>query len=516
MRRGGSRFGIATGGMVLFASLELTLRSLSDVVPLVDLAGTILSLAVPLVSDQSTLAWTVGWFFLATLAYNTYRRVDIIRGVSVSLRKYECFAAALVATAVGITVKQQIFTGAFGHGSIPSPFAENAVFLLLGAVGLRYALIRDRFGDDLLLAIVIGPAMAIAATLYPLPEVAVVVWVIGAIGVNTVPFGPQLEKVLNDPIERLMIGIAAAKSGTSGLVTSLYIFAGLIFSLAAIIDSSGTTRGNILTLVQSAVAGRQTGEFATTSLSADLFLFFSVFFPAIYGVWYWLRVVERLPFDLGFVTPSSAGNWIEEGDDGPQIDHLEYRAIPPGYGLPIALLYAPLIVHVNVFESGTEGIPLGYLAATVCAALVAIATVIATRRSSPAAQAVDVTRLAPKALALQAAVIVIASEGPVPQAVHSLLTLSSLGGIEGSVLSAVAVTAIVAGGVYVPSYIPTLLETNPTLGVSISAIVVGILIGLLGGGLQFFEAIGGLIMIAGILGSVFGLWEQIENFVASD
>ncbi len=502
--------------MALFASLELALRSLSDVVPLVDLMGTVLSLAVPLASDQPTLTWMVGWFFLATLTYKTYRRVDELRGASVSLRKYECFAAALVATAVGVTVKQQIFTGTFDHGSIPSPFAENAAFLLLGAVGLRYALMRDRFVDDVLLAVVLGPAMAITATLYPLPEVAVVVWVIGAIGVNTVPFGPQLEKILNDPIERLMIGIAAAKSGATGLVTSLYVFSGLIFSLAAIIDSGGTTRGNILTLVQSAAAGGQSGAFVTTALSTELFLFFVMFLPAIYGVWYWLRIVERLPFDLGFVTPSSEGTWLEAGNDGPQIDHLEYRAIPPGYGLPIALLYAPLIVYVNVFGSVSDGVPLGYLAATACLALIAIGTVIATRRSDPQSQDVDVTRLAPKALALQAAVIAIAAEGPVPQAVHSLLTLSSLGGLEGSVLSAIATTVIFAGGVYVPSYIPSLLETNPTLGVSISAVVVGFLIGLFGGGIQFIEAIGGLVMIAGLLGSAFGLWEEIEDFVATD
>ena len=482
---------VTTAAIVLLSVLELLVRSVSEILPVAaDIVGTALLVLLPLVGERPTLAWLLGWLFLGTVSYKTCYLMDNIRisGDPVRLQRLLSLGAAGLAVALGILVKGQVLGSAFEQGSLPAPVAENVYVLFLGAslvyvvcativtiaesaagehvtMGTPIALLVRELPRTLLL----GPPLAAAAMLYPLPETAVLVWALAAIGVNTVPFGPQLRAILNDPIERFVVGAAVARSGMFGYITFFYVLAGLLFSVGIIIGSDGTTWSLLAGIVGA----------AATDPAASFFTGVSVFGPPIYGFWYWLRIVERIPYEYE-VFESSGGASLRPESVG-------YHAIPPAFGLPIPILLAPIGVYITVVDNDpfVEGVPLGYVVATGLALLVACSVALWTRWIDPADQSLDTAIIAPLTVALHAASLQVMGSTPFTRVVHGLLTAEPIGSVGWGVVWMVGEALLLAAFVLLPALIPFLFGRDSLflvfVGIYIGGMVVALLVYLLGG-----------------------------------
>lgn len=482
---------VTTAGIVLLSGLELLLRSAAELLPVVgDFVGPILVILLPLVGERPTVTWLLGWLFLGTVAYKTCYLMDSIRvdGEPIRLQGVVSLGAAALAIALGIIVKSQVLGTAFGQGSVPGPVAQNAYKLFLGAV-LVYvicasiaALAASAAGEHVTMGtpigllvyelprtLFLGPPLAAAAMLYPLPETAVLSWALVAVGVNTVPFGPQLRAILNDPIERFVVGAAVARTRLTGYITFFYVLAGLLFSVAIIIGSDGTT-WSLLTQITGAAA---------TKPAASFFAGVSVFGPPVYGFWYWLRIVERLPYEYEVFASSGASSRRPES--------VDYHALPPAFGLPIPLLLVPIGVYITVVGNDpfAEGVPAGYVVATGLALLVTVAVVLWTRRIDPASQSLETAVVAPLAVAFHAASLQVMGSTPFTQVVHGLLTSAPIGTVGFGLVGVVGEALLLGVVVLLPAMIPFLLGRESLVlvfaGIYVAGLVVALLLYLLGG-----------------------------------
>ncbi len=464
--------------------------------------------------------------FLGSLAYQIFYRVDVLQDEAHVSRRSAYFAGAALATLIGAGLTWRVFGLVVSYGSIPPVIADGIIQATL-LLALILILMSDNPVTDGQLAVVLGAAMMIAAMLYPLPEVAVIVWFITGIGVNRIPLGPQLKQVLNDPVERLMIGVAATTVNIRGFVSALYIIAGLILSVAVFLDSPGTIEQNIRTLVVSFTTGSGSGDFAVSTVEEVAFLSLTAFAPAVYGVWYWLRVTERLPFALGLAadpTEDDSGSgrfgvreWgpDDSGGDHTEVEGVAYRPIPPGFGIPIVLLFAPLLVYVDSTSEISSGtIPRGYLIAAGSAAILAIGTIGITiiRARTMSEYDSDAPTVAAWALALQLAFVALLGPTEVTSVINNFLTGQRLGVDLTAVGSALAGAIILGALVVLPSKIPKIADANPVLGMSLLAVVFGVVVAVIGAGNTLVGGIAGIAVIAGIAGVVIGSIVEISDF----
>ncbi|WP_277553784.1 hypothetical protein [Halobaculum limi] len=376
--------GSGVGVVAALGGIEVVLRSLSTPAGAVaDVVASTLSIVVPVVVDATVLEWGIGWLFLATLAYQTFYRVDALLVQYSDSRRLAYLSGSVLAALVGIGLTWAILGRVFSYASTPAVVVDSLVWAVAAAVVALYAA-STTFTHDLKLAVVVGTAMVVAALLYPLPEVAVVVWFLTGLGVNQIPTGPQIKQLLNDPIERLMLGVAGSMTGTS--IHLLYVVFGILLSTSGFFYVPGSIpealRGLSIGLLTTA------GDYAAMEPSAVGFVVCVAVVPTLYGVWYWLRVAERLPFSLGLVEKPATGGGgasqqfhvrklkLKGGINDVEI--TSYRPIPPGYGLPVSLLVGLVVVFQRQVGALTANVvPLGYVLAALALTLLAALTILA-------------------------------------------------------------------------------------------------------------------------------------------
>lgn len=447
------------------AVVEVTIRSIGDIIPtVIDFLTTLLVLLFPLVNDRTMVAWVIGWMFLATLAYRANLSMYAVKDLNgVPDKDLHLRAVAVAALSVGLAVvtKYRIIEVWFEHGSsTPSVVAQN-IWLIMGFCFLIYSLfnmpllLKEDMGflwlvvtDSPRMLIFSAPALAFAATLYPLPEVAVVVWIIAAVGINTVPFGPQIHSLLNDPVERFTYGVTAAQSEFRGYITFLYIYAGILLSLVVVIGFEGSTQLLIMEILRD-----------YSHITTSIFFLIGTFGPAIYGFWYWLRLVERLPFEFDVLSSPSASQMnIHKTNSSDGVGAIEFRSLPPAFGVQTLLLIGPLGVYAAFTGSGTsipsESLPppLGYILAAVLVAIIAIMTVVWTRRRDPVDQ-LSVEVVAPLSFTLHLWVYMLIGTEPIPTIFHGLLTTDPIPHIGFGLIFTVIESTLVAGIFLIPAVI---------------------------------------------------------------
>ncbi len=500
--------------MALLALLEVFLRSLSELLPvMVDFVTSALILLLPLVNERPVLLWLLGWLFLGSLAYRTCFTMDTLRighNTEIAFRRLLDVGAALLAVAFAIVVKRQIFTVAFGRSATTS--VVTSVFDLFGIACLVYLalavlvvlteLSKDGSNASLLAPIALllyelprtlflGPALAIAAALYPLPETAVLVWGLAAIGVNTVPYGPRLHAILNDPIERFAIGAAAARWKMEGYIAIFYVLCGVLISLAAVFGTAGSTQ-QIL---------RQLVENANNSPVGVAFLLITIFGTAVYGFWYWLRLVERLPFALGTLSVEETAQTASGTPGTGALGAVEYRPLPPDFGISIPLLLAPLILFTTHVGSQPleQTVPVGYLLATTIGLTTAIVSVWWTRRRTIESEGLPIPIVAAVAVALHLAILEVLVAGPISKIIHGLLTTAPIGPIGLDVFVELGTGIAIFAVTLAPATIPLWLERGTVLsfilGICIGGFVVAGSIILLGGASEAAESVAGVVFL---------------------
>ncbi|WP_336134527.1 hypothetical protein [Natronomonas amylolytica] len=521
MRSGRLHSRIVSVGLFVVAGIELLLRSFADVAPLaVDFLTAGVTLLLPFVSDRALLSWGLGWLFLGLLSYQVCYRMDTIRtdgDVGVPFQRVLSAGGAGLAVGAGITLKHQVFAVAFGHGSVPAPVAENISLLLVGS-GLFYlvctvpSMVRHPIEPVSLTAalrslayegtrtLFLGPVLAIAATLYPLPEVAVIGWLVAVVGINAVPFGPTIQALVNDPIERLVLGAAAARSHAEGYITFFYILGGLVFSLVGVIGSTGTTRSLLVGL-----AGA-----AGSDPKSVLFVGICVLGPAVYGFWYWLRLLERLPFEFGILTPATDSSFAPGKTSATTIGSVEYRALPAWFGLPLPLLLVPMMVYLEATdgEPFRQPVPSGYVLFACLTAAVALLSVYLTRRREPQ-EWLSVRHLAPAAFFVHMVVVVVSGDEPVLTLLHGLLANGRFVPVDPlGIATTIGEVLLVVGLFLLPATIPPLLRSDSgvlrLVGLYMATILAALLLYIVGGRSDGAAEIGALL----ILGAPF-VWAGI-------
>lgn len=376
--------GSDVGAVAALGGAEVLLRSLSTPSgPVADIVASALSIAVPVVVDATVLEWGVGWLFLTTLAYQTFYRVDALMIQYSDSRRLAYLSGSVLAALVGIGLTWAVLGRVFSYASTPPVVVDNLALAVAVTVVALFAA-STAFTHDVKLAAIVGTAMVVAALLYPLPEVAVVVWFLTGIGVNHVPTGPQIKQLLNDPIERLMLGVAGSMTGTP--IHLFYIMFGILLSTSGFFYLPGSIPEALRSLFASLVTASD--GYATMGLPAIGFVVCVVVIPTLYGVWYWLRVAERLPFSLGLIEAPADDARLESRKFHVRklklkggindVEITAYRPIPPGYGLPASLLVGLVVIfRGQVGSPTTNAVPLGYLVAAVALAVVAALTILA-------------------------------------------------------------------------------------------------------------------------------------------
>lgn len=513
----------------LFALLEVFLRSLSETLPTIgDFVTSVLILLLPVVSEREILLWLLSWLFLGSLAEKTCFTMDSVRigqDTDIAFRRLLSMGAAVLAVAFAIVVKHQVFTASFGRTATDP--AVTSVFRLFGGACLVYLamaylvvlvdFITDGGSTSLLAPIALlmyelprtlflGPALAVAAALYPLPETAVLVWGLAVVGLNTVPYGPQLHAILNDPIERFAIGAAAARTALEGYISIFYVLCGVLISLSAIFGTWATTHELLWLLITNAKA-------APVEVA---FMIVTVFGTAVYGFWYWLRVVERLPFRLDVISPGKTTQPVTGTASTGAFSAVEYRPIPPDFGVSIPLLLAPLILFTNRLGSDPfeQGVPIGYLLATMIGVTTAIVSVWWTRRRTVESETSSDSTVASLSVALHLAILELLVNGPISRIIHGLLTTAPVGPIGLSLLVDLAEGLFIFVFALLPASIPLLLVQGTLFATILASFIGGFIVAggiiLLGGTSEAAWSVATAVFWLSPVLALGGLWLQEE------
>lgn len=381
--------------LALFALLDLGGRMAASVLDIFA-APALVSLFASDVFVPAIVGWAAGWAMFGTLIYGVTPTVFPSTVAWVTRQPLFKGVTATTSVSIGIIVEGITFKGWFSGSPVstidhrwlvvvgigatiayvlvlwylyPAPLlSEHGPLVTLLDGFARFSDVRNsveesglsRIEKPLLVVAAVGPCLLICAFLgviafgiaifYPLPEIVVLIYVgVSVVGDEGVPLPADTWTIQID--RRLTIGVSTATWGLKGIVSLVFVILGILMSAFPFIVF--VVVGGVLAVNPSVVAGIRPG----------LWVFLSLYLVSVamlggYGLWYWLRVIDRLPYFLD--------RWAERQPIDVQTDWTwEERpplvARPPGVFVPWALLFLTVIVSTRTVDrDAMVGIPAGH------------------------------------------------------------------------------------------------------------------------------------------------------------
>jgi hypothetical protein len=413
--------------VVGLAGLDIITRTVLDTSSLVsELVATAFAVLLATTVDSSILGWILGWSFLAALAYKLHSHlIQTEKDTDDGGTRLILLMMTAISVSGGMSIRQQVFGHVFGLGLIPHPFREAVYYLLMVLVLLHIILVvpafdvpNGNYNADLVMALVISPILSLADLLYPLPELAVILGIATVIGSNYIRLGPKLDYIVIDPVEKLSLGITAARFSHSAAVGGFYAYMGILIPVTVIAQLSPSlgagffdTLGHIFST--SVESGSWVEIFQTR-----LYLSTVILGSIIYLLWYWTRIIEALPTDLNDYRSRLIGTSRSIGHDGDQEADYDFPKIPYGYGLP-GLLFFTAIGDYSFSDLRGSIAPLDQTSqlAVLLVTLVAIASIVLSQRVGHSPRNANVSKLAARSILAQLVIVYL----PVISALNSVV-----------------------------------------------------------------------------------------------
>ncbi|MFB6078368.1 MAG: hypothetical protein ABEJ80_05270 [Halarchaeum sp.] len=328
---------VSTVAPELFASSPTTVVAAALDVPLHPISPT--EMAVVFV------AWgALGWGVLVLASYVTWWRTARIED------RIELYCAVVPTSTPRVD-------HAAAHRRQPA--AVNAVsgFFALAAVAGVLVLVCAAFG---LLS-------GFAVVLFPLPELVLVATALLAALSARLPARARPTRVAARlELDSRLFGVARyVRAGPKGVAATGLVLAGVVFSMGLVFLSMvGLVAG--VQLAATADGGRQLGA-GPDRVAVYALTVICLLSPPVYGLWYWLRQLSRLPYFLD--------DWHRRhGDAGRDgrfaADAPPLPTRPPGTLVPPTLLFVP--ASVALLPAGVRSrspVLVGGLALALCAFL---------------------------------------------------------------------------------------------------------------------------------------------------
>lgn len=378
-------FGSLSGrnlALAMFALMDVISRSFLDFLDSL-VFPALISLYSQSVIQQPSIGWAAGWAMFGTLIYSVTpevfpSRVDDIFG-------HPYFQVVTAGTAVGIgIVVESAFLDSWYTGSLVAridvrwlPAVAMVGVVLFTVVLWRYgrwslwsingplATLVEGFtpfteirghpdssrGDPtmvavgglgifILVCVFLGLFALGISNFYPLPELLVLVYVT----LNAIDFSGNrwtIGRWIAQIDQRLTIGVSVVTWGLKGMMSLTFALLGILMSVFFFMMSvllSGALISQIN--IQQAVAIQY-----RIWIFVGLFLL-TAFLLGGYGLWFWLRIIDRLPYFLNDWSISKPAN-VEV--DWTFDDHMPLLSRPPGMLMPwVGLELTLLIVFDNI------------------------------------------------------------------------------------------------------------------------------------------------------------------------